>query len=133
MIELKTMEDLIKNNNTINFYRKGYKSTPVSAEKDLVPSATVVNVYKNPISEPRRASRISFAPDNAGKMLVAQAPFEYDPALRESTGEAYFWDVENPSTPEGVCQAGSHIMDARYNPKDLYVICGALFSGQVFI
>jgi hypothetical protein len=126
------MEELIKNNNTINFYRNNYECEAIVApDRDLVPSATVINVYKNPAAKPRRVSKITFAPDNIGRMAVAQCPFEFDPLLREHTGEAYFWEIENPTIPEGMIRAGSLITDVRYHPKDLHCIIGSLFTGQV--
>ncbi|OXA56887.1 Dynein intermediate chain 3, ciliary [Folsomia candida] len=126
------MEELIKNNNTINFYRSAFSCDSIIApDRELVPTATVVNVYKNPANRPRRVSRITFAPENIGRMAVAQCPYEFDPSLRQHAGEAFFWEIENPTRPEGMIRAGSPITDVRYHPKDLHTIVGSLFTGQV--
>lgn len=133
-VHLKEMEELIKNNNTINFYRNTFSCEAlIPPDKDLVPTATVVNVYKNPASKPRRVSRISFAPENSGRMAVAQCPYEFDPKLREHSGEAFFWEIENSTRPEGMIRAGGLITDVRYHPKDLHTIIGSLFTGQVAV
>jgi len=128
------MEDLIKNNNTINLYRKSYHPTKgLGGDKDLVPSATVVNVYRRPDGDDgrtRRASQITFASEG-GRMLVAHAPFEFDPLLRSQTGEAWLWDVEVAATPLSPLFAWTHIMNVHFNPKDPVIIAGALFTGHV--
>lgn len=64
-------------------------------------------------------------------MAVAYFPYEFDPMLREQSCEAFFWDVEIPTKPEGMVRASSQIVDLRYHQKDEHSTCGALFSGQV--
>lgn len=100
-------------------------------KRDTKPYANVVSVYKCPSRRKRPISKITFAPDNAGRMAVAYCPYEFDPLLREQSCEAFFWEVENPTRPEGMVRAPAQIVDLRYHQKDFHSVCGGLFTGQV--
>lgn len=123
-------EHLVRHNNTLRLC-DSYTKKAYVPNRDTKPYANVVSVYKCPSRRKRPISKITFAPDNAGKMAVAYCPYEFDPLLREHSCEAFFWEVENPTRPEGMVRASAQIVDLRYHQKDIHSICGALFTGQV--
>lgn len=126
----KEAETLVKHNNTLALCDPINKN-PFQLKRDTKPAARVIGVYRCPTSLKRPVSRISFAPGNAGRMAVAYCPYEFDPMFREHNCEAFFWEVENPTRPEGLVRAAAQIADVRYHPSDVHSICGALFTGQV--
>lgn len=129
-IDLQEAEYLVKHNNTLRLCDSYVKKSSMK-KRDTKPFANVVSVYKCPSRKPRPISKITFSPENTGRMAVAYCPYEFDPSLREHSCEAFFWEVENPVRPEGMVRASAQIVDLRYHPKDVQNICGALFTGQV--
>ncbi|ODN04326.1 Dynein intermediate chain 3, ciliary [Orchesella cincta] len=127
----KEADYLVRYNNTLPLYSRYYRKCNSVRRRDTKPRANVVAVYRCPSAKKRPVSRITFAPESAGRMAVAYCPYEYDPMLREHSNEAFFWEVENPTRPEGLVRAPAQIVDVRYHPKDVHSICGALFTGQV--
>jgi len=129
------MEEHIKYNNAINFYSDYWKKKEgeILHKKKVKPTAKVVEVFNCPTRNPATVRHIQWAPGNAGRIAVAYCPYEFDPYLRSCPGQAYFWEVENPTRPEATVKATSQIVDVRYHPKDVHSIVGALYNGQVYI
>ncbi|CAL8077612.1 unnamed protein product [Orchesella dallaii] len=127
----KEADYLVRYNNTLPFYNRYYTKCNKNSGRDTKPRANVVSVYRCPYRKTRPVSKITFAPEGCGRMAVSYCPYEYDPGFRDHNCEAYFWEVECPTRPEGLVRAPAQIVDIRYHPKDVHNICGALFTGQV--
>ena len=126
------MEKLIKQNNALDIYGDFFDEPWSDPDAHKTPPyAHVVEVYRDPCASKRPVSKISWAPDNVGRVGICHCPLEFDSRLRQQPTEAFLWDLENSSRPEGLVRAGSHVVDMRYNPKDMHLIIGGCFDGSV--
>ncbi|CAG7821652.1 unnamed protein product [Allacma fusca] len=135
MLEMTSvMERLIKQNNALDiygdFFGEPWKDPDTHKQP---PYAHVIEVYRDFCATRRPVSRITWAPENAGRVGICHCPLEFDGKLRQQPTEAFLWDLENASRPESVCRAGTHIVDIRYNPKDINSIIGGCFDGSVCV
>eukprot|EP00056_Hartaetosiga_gracilis_P004200 m.72507 g.72507 ORF g.72507 m.72507 type:complete len:579 (+) comp11741_c0_seq1:115-1851(+) len=128
----ETMETFIMQNNAIDIYEEYFPEESESASLDA-PSAQMLNVFRDPNDPPRSISSLSWYPDGGRKLAAAYSILEFQKAPTNISYHSYIWDLENPNAPELALTPSSPLVSIRYNPKDVHILLGGLYNGQVAI
>eukprot|EP00055_Hartaetosiga_balthica_P003167 m.6732 g.6732 ORF g.6732 m.6732 type:complete len:576 (-) comp2646_c0_seq1:129-1856(-) len=127
-----TMESFIKQNNAIDIYEEYFPQESESASMDA-PNAQLLNVFRDPNDPVRSISSLSWYPDGGRKLAAAYSVLEFQKAPSNTSYNSYIWDLENPNAPDLALTPSSPIVSIRYNPKDVHILLGGLYNGQVAI
>ncbi|EGD83093.1 dynein intermediate chain 2 [Salpingoeca rosetta] len=126
------METFIQQNNAIDIYEEYFPHESETAVLEP-PAATMVNVFRDPCTPARSASSLSWYPDGARKLAVAYSILEFQKAPADVSMDSYVWDLERPNMPDFTLSPSSPLVSLRYNPKDVHILLGGCYNGQVAI
>lgn len=126
------VEHCIKQNNAIDIYEDYFPTTSTDFTLEP-PSARTVNVFRDPNPIKRSATALSWYPDGARKLAVAYSVLKFQSAPDNVSLNSYIWDLENPAAPEFTIVPSSPLVSLEYNPKDVHVLAGGQYNGQISI
>ncbi|PIK43294.1 putative dynein intermediate chain 3, ciliary [Apostichopus japonicus] len=124
------MEHCIRQNNAIDIYQDYFADLEIE-ETEETPSAKTINVFRDPNEIKRTATHLSWYPDGAKKLAVAYSNLEFQRSPADISLDSYIWDIENPNKPEFTLKPVSPLVCLEYNPKDVHVLIGGCYNGQV--
>ncbi|XP_033127579.1 dynein intermediate chain 3, ciliary-like [Anneissia japonica] len=124
------MEHCIKQNNAIDIYEDYFADLEIE-ETEETPSAKTINVFRDPNEVKRTATHLSWYPDGAKKLAVAYSNLEFQRSSSDTSFDSYIWDIENPNKPETILKPASPLVCLEYNPKDVHVLVGGCYNGQI--
>ena len=124
------MEHVIKQNNAIDIYEL-YFNEMHSEQNDEIPSAKTINVFRDPNPVKRTANHISWYIDGPKKIAASYCNLEFQQNRNEVCVDSYIWDVENPNKPEMTLKPISPLVCIEFNPKDINILVGGCYNGQV--
>lgn len=124
------MEHCIRQNNAIDIYEDYFADLEIE-ETEETPSAKTINVFRDPNEIKRTATHLSWYPDGARKLAVAYSNLEFQRSSADTSLDSYIWDIENPNKPEFTLKPVSPLVCLEYNPKDVHVLIGGCYNGQV--
>eukprot|EP00049_Salpingoeca_infusionum_P018565 m.357810 g.357810 ORF g.357810 m.357810 type:complete len:572 (+) comp17943_c0_seq1:313-2028(+) len=124
------MEQCIKQNNAMDIY-EDYFPTESQVATLEAPFAQTISVFRDPCDPHRSVTSMSWYPDGAKKLAVAYSVLEFQKAPAGTSVDSYIWDIEKPNVPELALTPSSPIVSIRYNPKDVHVLLGGLYNGQI--
>ncbi|XP_072022237.1 dynein intermediate chain 3, ciliary-like [Amphiura filiformis] len=124
------MEHCIKQNNAIDIYEDYFAELEIE-ESEETPSAKTINVFRDPNEIKRTATHLSWYPDGARKLAVAYSNLEFQRSSADTSLDSYIWDIENPNKPEMTLKPVSPLVCLEYNPKDVHVLIGGCYNGQI--
>ncbi|XP_071953845.1 dynein intermediate chain 3, ciliary-like [Antedon mediterranea] len=124
------MEHCIRQNNAIDIYEDYFADLEIE-ETEETPSAKTINVFRDPNEIKRTATHLSWYPDGAKKLAVAYSNLEFQRSSPDTSFDSYIWDIENPNKPETIIKPASPLVCLEYNPKDVHVLIGGCYNGQI--
>lgn len=126
-------EDVVRQNNAIDIYQEYFDTVDDIDERDSMPRARTINLFRDPNSVKRSAVYNCWHPDGGGRLAVAYSNLGFQSINPNATFESYLWNVENPNQPELALKPPSMAVCVEYNPKDSHELLSGLQSGQVCI
>lgn len=126
----ETALDVVKQNNSVDIYQDYYPTVSEMAAIEA-PSARMLNVFRDPNAIKRSVTALSWFPDQGRKIAAAYSVLEFQKTLPGTSMESYIWDLEHPNTPELALTPSSQLLSLEYNPKDVHIILGGQYNGQI--
>jgi len=125
---IKTAEDAISQNNTIDLYEDYFKEDEFEFESEP-PSCKTIGVFKDPNDIKRAATKICWHPDSPNKMAISYSILQFQQMPEKMPMSSYIWDVNQPNTPDAEMTAQSPLTCCVYNPRSSDHILGGCYNG----
>lgn len=129
----EAMEHAIRQNNAVDIYEDIFENTDAAVEVVDAPVAQPIKVFRDPEDKKRSVTSISWYPDQATKLAAAYSILEFQQAPEGMCMDSYVWNMERPGTPESVLSPSSPLVSVEYNPKDVHMLLGGQYNGQIAV
>ncbi|XP_071750143.1 dynein intermediate chain 3, ciliary isoform X2 [Lepeophtheirus salmonis] len=127
----QAMESCIRQNTAIEIYQDYFESMDESTKCEK-PKAQSVHVFRDPSKTIKRPiSSISWRPDGGSRIAIAYCNMEFQATHPDTPKESYTFQIEDPTHPETTIHTPSYLVNLEYNPKDLNILAGGCYNGQV--
>eukprot|EP00036_Acanthoecidae_sp_10tr_P010001 CAMPEP_0182915526 /NCGR_PEP_ID=MMETSP0105_2-20130417/374_1 /TAXON_ID=81532 ORGANISM="Acanthoeca-like sp., Strain 10tr" /NCGR_SAMPLE_ID=MMETSP0105_2 /ASSEMBLY_ACC=CAM_ASM_000205 /LENGTH=630 /DNA_ID=CAMNT_0025052397 /DNA_START=32 /DNA_END=1924 /DNA_ORIENTATION=+ len=127
------MEHAIKQNNAVDIYEDYFLGEESGVDSVEAPSAKVTAVFRDPQELKRSVNWLSWYPDQATRVAGAYSILDFQKAPEGMSADSYIWNIERSAAPETTLSPSSPLVSIEYNPKDLHMLLGGQYNGQVAI
>jgi len=127
-----SVEYYLQQNNAVNIYGSYFNEVVQNFHSEKSAVKTVA-VFKDPCSDRRTVSKISWLPSDGSKIAMAYSSLDFQSSSKKISTNAYVWDVNNPNEPDVTLTPSSHLVSLKFNPKEIFTVAGGCYNGVVCI